>query len=314
MSKEDAPTGGGTPAALGLAGSVARNLSLIAAVMIYMGWAYESSFFGYFHLGPVELGTSPLVYMLSSLVLFKPAIVVTVVVAIVGITLWTRGSDLLSGGRTLTGGIARILRTSSRLRSLNKRLGRLNQVIPQTIKNRLPDMKYWWKPKGIQAGLGSAITVTALTLYGVTGDVAVSTYYVLALMALGPLLLTSAFRSDPRGRVPYSLAVVVGIVCGVWAASIYASDLGTSAAKAFAAHLPAETEAEVYSAKSLDLSGPEGTPERLRPGSMYQYRYVGLRFLYMAGGTYYLLPEGWTAERPCIYVIAVNDQTRVELH
>ena len=215
---------------------------------------------------PRRTCTSPLVYMLSSLVLFKPAIVVTVVVAIVGITLWTRGSDLLSGGRTLTGGIARILRTSSRLRSLNKRLGRLNQVIPQTIKNRLPDMKYWWKPKGIQAGLGSAITVTALTLYGVTGDVAVSTYYVLALMALGPLLLTSAFRSDPRGRVPYSLAVVVGIVCGVWAASIYASDLGTSAAKAFAAHLPAKQRRKSTAPSRSTCPGPREPPRGFGQG------------------------------------------------
>lgn len=308
MSKEDSPAGGETSPALGLAGSIARNLSLIAAGTIYMGWAYDSAFYAYFHLGPIELGTSPLAYMLSSLVLFKPRIVVTVVVAIVGITLWTRRSHLLSGARTLTGWIARILRTSPRLRSLN-------QVIPPTIKMRLPDVKYWWKPVGIQAGLGSAITVTALVLYGVAGHITGQiTYLVLALMALGPLLLTSAFRSDPRGRVPYSLAVAVVIVCGVWAASLYASELGTRDAQAFAAHLHSQTAADVYSVHLLALSGLKVTPERLRPGSMYRYCYVGLRLLYMDGGTYYLLPDGWTPEQHFTDVIVVNDQMRVVLN
>ena len=314
MSKEDSPTGGGTPAALGLAAFIAANLSLIAAVMIYLGWAYDTAFYAYFHLGPVELGVSPGGYMLSSLSLFKPVIVVTVVVAIVGITLWARGSHLLSGARALIGWIARILRTSSRLRSLNMWLGRLNQVIPQTIKKKLPDMNYWWKPKGIQAGLGSAITVTALILYGVAGHIAVSTYLVLALMALGPLLLTSAFRGDPRGRVPYSLAVAVGIVCGLWAASLYASDLGTSTAEGFAAHLSAKTEAAVYSVQPLALSGRKVTVEKLPAGFKYHYRYEGLRLLYIGGGTYYLLPEGWVSNQPLTYIIAVNDQTRVDLY
>lgn len=316
VSKEDSPTGGGTPGALGPVGSIARNLSLIAAVAIYLGWAWDSAFYGYFNLGPIQLGTSPFAYMLSSLHVFRPVTFVTAVVAIVGITLWTRSSDLLSGARTLTGEIARILRTSSCLRSLNMWLGRLNQVIPPAIKKKLPDMKYWWKPKGMQAGLGSAITVTALILYKVTERMAVSTnltYLVIALMALGPLLLTSAFRSDPRGRVPYSLAVVVSIVCGVWAASTYASGLGTSAAQAFAAHLPTETGATVCSVRSRNLSGPEVTAEKLAARSTYPYCYKGLRLLHMDGSTYYLLPEGWTLEQPHIYIIRANDQTSVEL-
>ena len=85
VSKEDSPTGGGTPGALWPVGSIARNLSLIAAVAIYLGWAWDSAFYGYFNLGPIQLGTSPFAYMLSSLHVFRPVTFVTAVVAIVGI-------------------------------------------------------------------------------------------------------------------------------------------------------------------------------------------------------------------------------------
>jgi len=314
VSKEDTPTGSGPAAVLGPAGLIAGNLSLIAAVMIYMGWAYDSSFYGYFHLGPVELGTSPDDYLLSSLGLFKPVIVVAVVVAIAAITLWTRGAHLISGAKTLIRWIARFVRTSPRFRWLNKRLRRLDQTIPQGIKDRLRDVKHWWKPKAIQVGLGAVVTVTALVLYAIAGDIAVSTYLVLALIAFGPLLLTSAFRGDRRGRVPYSLAIVVGIVCGLWAASLYASGLGNSAAQGFATHLSTKTEAAVYSVQPLALSGPKVSVRKLPAGFMYHYRYEGLRLLYISSGTYYLLPEGWVPGLPLTYIITASDQTRVELY
>ena len=202
MSEENASAESGPTSVLGPAGLIAGNLSLVTAVMIYMGWAYDSSFYGYFHLGPVELGTSSEDYLLSSLSLFKPVIVVAVVIAIGAITLWSRGAHLVSGAEKLIRWIARIVRTSPRFRWLDKWLRRLSQMIPHGIKGRMPGVKCWWKPKAIQVGLGVVMTVIAMVLYAAAGHLAVSTYLVLALIAVGPLLLTSAFRADRRGRVP----------------------------------------------------------------------------------------------------------------
>jgi hypothetical protein len=287
MNEKHDPAGGGLSPARGLAGLIAANVSLIVAVMVYMGWAYDSSFFGYFHLNPLDLGVSVEDYLLGSLDLFKPIIVVAVVVAIGAGVAGMRGASLASW---------------------------LNRMLPHGIMMSLPDMKSLWKPKVILACLGVAMTVTALVLYGIADHVRVSTYLVLALLALGPLLLTSAWRDDRHGRVPYSLAIVVFIVCGLWAGSLYASGLGTRAAQNLVAHLSTGTEVAVYSAQPLALSGPQVTVQKLPAGFMYRYCYEGLRLLYMNSGTYYLLPAGWIPQLPLTYVIEVSDQTRIELY
>jgi hypothetical protein len=48
-------------------------------------------------------------------------------------------------------------------------------------------------------------------------------------------------------------------------------------------------------------------------GSMYHYRYYGLRLLIDESGTYYLLPKKWNPEQANTYIIDDSDQVRIEL-
>jgi hypothetical protein len=63
VSEEDNAGGDEQSPARGLTGLIAANLSLVAAVMVYMGWAYESAFYGYFHLNPMDIGVGPQDYL-----------------------------------------------------------------------------------------------------------------------------------------------------------------------------------------------------------------------------------------------------------
>jgi hypothetical protein len=308
VSEENGASESALSPARGITGLIAANITLIVAVMVYMGWAYESSFYGYFNLSPLDLGIGAQGYLFFSLNLFKPIVVVAVVIVISTIAVGIRGAALASAAGAMVSKAATLVRTSPRLRWLDRKL-------PHGIMKRLSDLKqHWWKPPIIVASLGGIMTAAALALYGIADHVAVSTYLVLALLAFGPLLLTWALRGNRRGRLSYSLAIVVFIVCGLWAGSLYASGLGKSAAQDYAANLLTKTEVAVDSTQPLALSGPGVSVEKLPAGYEYHYRYEGLRLLYMNPGTYYLLPAGWIPQLPLTFVLDASNETSVELY
>jgi len=193
------------------------------------------------------------------------------------------------------------------LRDLMKRLPSPPRI-PDDVIRRLRD------PRVILAILGTVLTATALALALIAEYAPVSTYLLLGLLAAGPLTLTRALRGNRTGIFPYTLAIVVAVVCGLWAASLYASGLGTRAARNAATHLAARTAVALYSAQPLALSGPGVILQKLPPGFLYHYRYEGLRLLYMNSGTYYLLPEGWIPQLDLTYILEASDQTMFELY
>lgn len=74
----------------GLAVQVIGNASLVTAVLVYMGWAYENAELEYFHVSALSLNLSTLEYVLKSTpILFRPdiilgAVIVVIIVVLVG--------------------------------------------------------------------------------------------------------------------------------------------------------------------------------------------------------------------------------------
>lgn len=297
------PEPGTVPSSLarGIAGQVVANTSLLIAVLVYMGWAYDDAFYGYFHLNPLDLNISVVEYMLRSLVLFSPAIIVVAgaIITVTSVRTWS-------------------LHVAGSVRSLARAASR-NPAVPspwQTAFGWLAslDAAEWSRTrKVLTLGTGAAVTLTALAMYKIADYVHISTYLFLSMLGGGVLLLTWPARADRRGRFSYAMAIVVAAVCALWAASLYAHNLGTRTAKEDVQNLYTRTAVVVYSTEPLALSGPGLTVQRLPTAYRYHYRYEGLRLLLTRSGTYYLLPVNWNPQLDLTYILDQSDLIRIEL-
>lgn len=283
--------------ARGIAGQVVANTSLLIAVLVYMGWAWDDAFYGYFHISPIDLNVGIVEYMLRSLALFSTGLVVAAVGVIVVTAV--RAWDL---GRTRFG---RLVADQA-----PARISLIHAFRPTVLTGNDEQSHVG---RLLLIGAGSAITAAALVLVWRISLIPVNTYVLLALLGCGPLLLTWPTRTEPHGRFPYSLAIVVAAVCALWAASLYAHGAGIRAAQAQVRSLPTRAAVVVYSIQRLALSGPGVNVEQLPSGFRYHYRYTGLRLLLTRSGTYYLLPVGWNQRLDLTYIISQDDQIRIEL-
>lgn len=281
--------------AAGIAQLVVANSSVLLAALVYMGWAYTDGLWGYFHLSPLDLGVGLVEYMLRSLVLFSPAIVIVavLVIALTAVRAW----DLDLTRYTVRAG-----------KALNQVLGRCPRLASSGAVRRLRT------GRNVMIAAGMAVTLTGLALAWLAGYVSIPTYPLLILLGAGPLMLTWPTRAHRYGRSLYALAIMVAAVCALWAGSLYAHGLGIQAAQQVVRGLPGGTAVAVYSTQRLALSGPGVTSQDLGATYRYQYEYEGLRLLISRSGTYYLLPAGWTPQYDLTYVLDESDQIRIDLY
>lgn len=286
-----------------------------------MGWAYDDALYGYFHLTTLDLGFGTLEYVLRSLNLFSPDLVIAAVVLIAVMSVRARGGPgaaiavIARAWGKLTGTCRRLLQASPAAdgyeagqptASPDGRAVRSRQAGHQASRPRAVS--------AFLAGVGAVVIVAGLALYWAAFHVRISTFLVLAVLGAGPLLLTWPARAARHGRGPYAFAIVVAAICALWAASVYAQQQGTRAAENLVRDLPARTAVVIYSTQRLALSGPGISVQSLPPGLPYHYRYTGLRLLLAQSGTYYLLPVNWTPRLSFTYIVNESDQTRIELY
>jgi hypothetical protein len=281
----------------GIAGQIVANASLLAAVLVYMGWAYDTAFYGYFHINPLDLNIGIVEFMLVSLSLFSPAVVIAVAVLILASSTkpWTlewkrpvRRTKPVSDGHGRPFSFRRPLNSTDSTGQPRARSGRLVRV-------------------------GATLTVIALALALTARYVPDITYGVLGLLASGSLLLTWPTRADRYGRGLYVLAIMLAAVCVLWAGSLYATYLGKRSATEVVHDLSTRTAVTLYSTQPIGLAGPGVSVKTLPAGSIYHYRYEGLRLLTMRSGTYFLLPVRWNPRHDFTYIVSQSAETRIEL-
>jgi hypothetical protein len=305
-TRGSAPPDAPPPPAAGLiAGLIAANTSLLVAVLVYMGWAYDNAYYGHFHLSPLDLGAGISEYLLRSLNLFSQDLVFAALIIIIVAAARTWSVDAASLAQPARRGLDAATSLLCRIPVLR----RLTTGMP----GRLPLPKKTHPPHQIAIAAGGVITAAALLLAWIASSAPVSTYWVLALLSAGPLLLTWPNRGKPHGLFPYAMAIVVAAVCALWATSLYAQGTGTRNAQNLVRHLTSRTAVALYSTQRLALSGPGVTVAQLPPGAAYHFEYQGLRLLTMRSGVYYLLPVGWGPGEDLTYAISDSGQIRVVL-
>jgi len=293
----DDPGHGPPPPPVRIAGQVVANASLLVAILVYMGWAYDAAYLGYFHISPLDLNVGIVEYMLRSLNLFSPGVVLVAVgvIVVTAVRAWGLGRTQFARHAAF--------KTSVR-------------ILAQPAYRRLvpaADIEQLHVSRILLIGAGSIVTAIGLVLAWIANFATVNTYLVLASLGGGVLLLTWPSRAKRHGGFSYALAVVVAAVCTLWAAALYAHNSGTRAAQTLADNLPRRTAVVVYSVQPLALSGPGVTVEHLSIGFRYQYRYQGLRMLMSRSQTYYILPAFWNPHLDITYILDSSDQVRIEL-
>ncbi|MFF5205661.1 hypothetical protein [Streptosporangium sp. NPDC000396] len=268
--------------------------SLAAATLVYMGWAYTDAYLGHFYLRALDLEFGFLEYALRGLTLFTPNLVTVAVLVILLLAALARRSAL----RSLLPRKARDFETRMVERSgLRRNADRVARV------------------SGVLLTVGGLVLLIWLA-DRIPGRSHEKTYAVLALLGLGPLVLTWSIRGTPAGRIAFTMALVTASVCLLWAASLHANATGISSANRMIAKLPWSPSVSIYSVDQLALKDDSVNRVDLRHGR-YRYRYDGLRLLMIRGGRYYLLPvvsrDDWAKGGGRVIVITDDDEVRVEI-
>ncbi|MBO0821219.1 MAG: hypothetical protein J2P26_10245 [Nocardiopsaceae bacterium] len=286
----DVPANLNLPALSRLFGNVVAPTTLLTAVLYYFGYLHAWYFFGYFGLNSTALGFGTVDYLIRSVdALFVPV----TSAAILGLlALW--------GNALLVPRLRRAGRTTARI------------------------------TRGIAAGGAALAIVSAVLTFATSGSP--GSLVALAPVGFGLGVLVTAYavhlrrvlaapsdREDPAaGWARVTEWAIVFALAGISlfaAATDYATAVGQSEAWQYAADLPGQPEAVLYSDRDLGLSQPGVT--RCRdpdPKSGYPFRYYGLTLLWESGGRYVLIPADWTAARGAAIVLPEDGPFRLEFY
>ena len=261
--------------------AVVAPLTVVTALLFYVGWVRTRAFFDYFGVRPALVGYAPQDYVLHSAEVSFGAVLL-----------------LAFAGLVLVG------------------LDRLVAVRIERVSGRLLGKWLRWGLAGLGAslvliGLGAAATDAAIAVVPPIAGA--------GLVALGAVLFLRFGTEIPsrqgllRPGTTGLSAVVLALAC-FWAATIYARDLGVGAAMAIdrdARRLPVVT---VYSSEPLDLPGTNVIPTRvLGEDQRWNYRYTGAVLLTYSNERWFLIPEPASGDyRSSVVVLRDSESIRVE--
>jgi hypothetical protein len=265
-------------------GRVVAPTTLITVLLFYFGWAQTNAVFLRFGIDQSALGLTVQDYLLRSVNSTVRPLAVLMLVAVAGLSvhLW--------------------------------------------LASR-PAAHRWWVAAAAAGGL-----LLLAGLSGLWGMVRYRTDFPVIPLSLGAGLGLLAYgghlrAQDPRRQPPAvappkallaarrSVVAVFMTVMLFWTVAVYAEARGARQAGLIAATLYRRPDVTVYSAQRLHLGGPAVREVELAgPEGAYRFRTSGLKLVIRSGGKWFLLPAGWTPDRPGAAILLPDrDDLRVEL-
>ena len=244
----------------------------LTALLYYFGYVSSDAFYSYFGINQSVLELSTNQYLLRSTgSIFRPLATIPIIAA---------GAFLI------------------------------HHLLQRYVIQRRPSLR-----RGVTIGLfvlgGVLAGLSVIGLYRVTFGL----WAPLAMGAAGICLEYGAWNaSQPHGLSPGSSAIIVSgtqlrrgvvaaqvLIAAFWAVTEVANVRGLDAALLFQRSLPIQSQAVVYSAQDLHLSGPGvAVTAIVESDSAYHFRYNGLRVLLHATGRWYLVPVEWSRSNGAI--------------
>jgi hypothetical protein len=274
-----------------LVGSVVAPVTLITALMFYVGWVRSNALFQRFGVDAALLQFSNQDYLLRSVdSLWLP----------VGLLLlaWLSGLAAYNAVRARIGCaeharrvrlVARLLITGGSLLAL---LGTTEVVLPGRLL--LPALVF-------PVALGVGVTAT---YYGA--------WLLRCAAAIGPPGPTVVPGHPALPAILTTLLVMLGLF---WASGEYAKAIGRGIADRIAADPGGRPSVVVCSEKRLYLGGGVTVAEEVLPAdptARFRYRYSRLRLLTAFGDRLFLIPESWSAGGRAAILLVLDSSMRVE--
>jgi hypothetical protein len=262
----------------GLVTGLASQAAVLAAVLVYFGWARTNATYGYFGVDVSVLSFSVSDYVLRSV---NAAFPILVVIGLITTCAMVGHEQLRS--------------------KLDKDADLVRRVVTRTG---------WGGVALVLAGL-----LLALALAGPNGSAIWGPAVLMTGFATTAYSFSLRNSRTPNGGAAY-LAAMAGmtLVAFLWTLTAYASYIGAQKALQVTAGLATQADVTVYSTDSLLISGPGITTADIQvPRSEYHFRYDGLRLLVSSGGQYFLLPSRWRqGDGPVIALPITDPGIRVE--
>lgn len=284
------------PSALTTVGKITSQSAVISAVLFYFGWVRTHALFAYFGIDPTLISYSTTDYLLRSVNVAFPPLIGAACVALA----------LL--------GVHHVVVLPVLERSKNGRARRTLHwivLIAQALATALITVGITgvFLPEQIYAPLGIILPLLLVASSIVLG-------YAAHLQSRYADLLsrTRMWSRTSSSRLQRMALLTLGFLASLWAVTLYANTHGTQTAIAWAARLPAEPTAVIYSTDRISLFGPGvQVAEVDQPGTKYHYQYSGMRLLARSNDKLLLLPVGWQRGRDTIFLIRDDNSIRVEL-
>jgi len=261
--------------------AVIAPLTVVTALLFYVGWVRTRAFFDYFGVRPALVGYAPQDYVLHSAEVSFGAVLL-----------------LALAGVVLAG------------------LDRLVAMVIERVPGRLLGQWLRWGLVGLGAslvliGLGAAATDAAIAVVPPIAGA--------GLVALGAVLFLRFGKESPSrqgllGPGTTGLSAVVLAVACFWAVTIYARGLGVGAAVAIDGDARSQPVVTVYSSEPLDFPGTNVTATRvLGEDQRWNYRYTGAVLLTYSNERWFLIPEPASGGyRSSVVVLRDSESIRVE--
>ncbi|HVH21513.1 MAG TPA: hypothetical protein VNA11_03560 [Pseudonocardia sp.] len=261
--------------------SVVAPLTLVTAVLGYVGWVRNRAIFEYFGVSLSLVGFTPQDYLLRSAPIgFGGVLLLTLACAV--LLCVNHGAGWLLN--RFDGPPRRRIRVGLALIGAVLVMFALVTATPTVMR------------AGIPSASGAAVLALGTAL----------------LLRFG-LSLRGESRLLPPGAT--ALCVAFALLAGFWALTAYAKELGDGAARDLDRNVNALPLVTVYSREPIDLAGSRVQPGRIMDqDDQWSYRYTGARLLLYSNNRWFLIPEQSTdSYRSSVTVLPDTEKVRVEV-
>jgi hypothetical protein len=245
----------------GLLAGLAGQAAILTAVLVYFGWVRAYATYHYFGVDLSALDFSVSDYVLHSVNVAFPMVVVIALLALCA----AYGHELVRPHLNDPNWVRLVVNRSARTGACLAAVGLILALVLAMI--------------GRLAFLGLVLLVIG------------------AALGMYAMVISSRY-SPPKANAGFPSYIIASgalvLLLFMWTVTTYANYAGIQQAEQVQSGLPAAAEVIVYSSTNLSLSGPGITMSTVQaPDSEFRFRYNGLRFLVGSGGNDFLLPEHW---------------------